>query len=274
MSLSPKATPRPELEPSGVNRTQEGAGLEPPERFPAWSWWDVLAVFVFTLVSVYGFSLLTILAARTVPAYQHVTLMTLASNPKLAVVAQAAAYPVVALFIYVLVRSRAHRTFSEAIQWRWPSSALSFIAFGVGLALAIQWVSRLLPIPKSMPVDQYFNDMTSAYMMAMFGTTLAPLLEELFFRGLLFQILRRWLGLATAVVLTGAAFAAIHGAQLGYSWGPVVSIFTVGVALTLVRVRAGSVAASFLVHAGYNLTLFVLLWFASDHYRHLEKALS
>ena len=32
-----------------------------------------------------------------------------------------------------------------------------------------------------------------------------------------------------------------------------------------------SVAASFLMHCGYNLALFAALWIASDHYRHLEK---
>ena len=75
-------------------------------------------------------------------------------------------------------------------------------------------------------------------MMAAFGMTLAPLLEELFFRGLLYPLLRRtvraWL---SAVLLTALAFAAIHGAQLGYAWAPVLSIFVVGVVFTVVRER-------------------------------------
>jgi hypothetical protein len=31
------------------------------------------------------------------------------------------------------------------------------------------------------------------------------------------------------------------------------------------------VAASFLVHAAYNTTLFTMLYIASDHFRHLER---
>jgi membrane protease YdiL (CAAX protease family) len=132
-------------------------------------------------------------------------------------------------------------------------------------------MARFLPIPKSLPMDAYFHDATSAYMMAAFGMTLAPLLEELFFRGLLYPLLRRAFGLIVAVLLTAAAFAAIHGAQLGYAWAPVFSIFVVGVVFTVVRIRTNSVAVSFLMHCGYNFALFAALWLASDHYRHLEK---
>jgi membrane protease YdiL (CAAX protease family) len=120
-------------------------------------------------------------------------------------------------------------------------------------------------------MDKYFHDASSAYLMAAFGVTLAPLLEELFFRGLLYPLLRRAFGLTMAVIVTAATFAAIHGTQLGYAWAPVLSIFVVGVAFTVARARTNSVAASFLMHCGYNFSLFALLWLASDHYRHLEK---
>jgi len=49
---------------------------------------------------------------------------------------------------------------------------------------------------------------------------LGALLEELFFRGLLYPMLRRWFGLVVAVVLTAVAFASIHGAQLGMPGRP------------------------------------------------------
>ena len=143
---------------------------------------------------------------------------------------------------------------------------------GIVLAVVIDGLSRFLPIPKSVPMDKYFTDAASAYLMAIFGMTLAPLLEELFFRGLLYPVLRRAFSLTIAIVLTAAAFAAIHGTQLGYAWAPILSIFVVGVVFTVTRVRTNSVASSFLMHCGYNFALFGMLWLASDHYRHLEKA--
>jgi hypothetical protein len=243
-----------------------------PKPFPSWSAWDVLAIMVFTLVAILVFTLAALFIARSFPQYHNASFTDLATSAAVVIGAQTAAYPIVLLFIFVLVRSRSKQPFGKAIQWNWPGMlAPGFVIGGVVLALVIESLARFLPIPKSLPMDTYFRDASSAYMMATFGMTLAPLLEELFFRGLLYPLLRRGLGLMAGVLLTALAFAAIHGAQLGYAWAPVLSIFVVGLAFTLVRVRTNSVAASFLMHCGYNFALFAALWVASDHYRHLEK---
>ncbi len=281
MSLPPTPMPDPEslTEPApALVETVSAGPIEPillpppPPRFPAWSGWDVLAVLVFTTVAIVAFITIAAFVAHSLPAFRNVPFTDLKPYVPVVIAAQAAAYPLILLFIFLLVRSRSHESFSKGIEWNWPGSfAPGYLLAGGILALAIESLSRYLPIPKSLPMDNYFTDATSAYMMAAFGLTLAPLLEELFFRGLLYPLLRRWFGLVVAVVLTAAAFASIHGAQLGYAWAPVFSIFVVGVVFTVVRVRMKSVAASFLMHCGYNFALFALLWFASDHYRHLEK---
>jgi hypothetical protein len=224
---------------------------------------------------VFAFSAVALLVARGFPAYRNVPLTELATNTRVIIGAQAAAYPVVILCLVVLVRSRTRERFAKAIHWNWPGiSAPWFMVMGAALAVVVESLSRYLPIPKSLPMDKYFNDAASAYLMAAFGVTLAPLLEELFFRGMLYPVLKRVTGVAVAVVLTAAAFASIHGTQLGYAWGPILSIFVVGLVFTLTRVRTNSVASSFLMHVGYNSALFTLLWIASDHFRHLDKVLS
>lgn len=273
----PETSPDPGLQP--VTELLQPATLEipvaapPPQpRFPTWTGWEVAAILVFTVVAVFVFSLLALFVVHSLPQYHNVPITDLATDVRVAVGAQAAAYALVLPFMFVLVRSRSRESFGKAVHWNWPGiSAPGFFVMGVVLALVIESLSRFLPIPKSLPLDKYFNDAASAYLMAAFGITLAPLLEELFFRGLLYPLLRRSLGLVTAVVLTAVAFAAIHGAQLGYAWAPILGIFVVGVVFTLTRERTNSVAASFLMHCGYNFSLFFLLWLASDHYRHLEK---
>ena len=244
----------------------------PPPRFPAWSAWDVLAVVVFTVVSIFVFSIGALFIARSLPEYRNASLADLATNAKVVIAAQAAAYPIALLFIFLIVRTRSDQRFGTAVRWRWPGGiAPAFIGAGAVLAIVVESLARFLPIPKSLPMDTYFHDAASAYMMAAFGITLAPLMEEVFFRGLLYPLLKRGFGLILGVLLTAVAFAAIHGAQLGYAWAPVLSIFVVGIVFTVVREKTGSVASSFLMHCGYNLALFAALWFASDHYRHLEK---
>jgi membrane protease YdiL (CAAX protease family) len=72
-------------------------------------------------------------------------------------------------------------------------------------------------------------------------------------------------------MVTSALFASIHARQLAYAWAPLLLLFFVGVVLTLVRARMHSVATTFLIHVGYNGTLFGMLYLASDHFRHFEK---
>jgi uncharacterized protein len=274
--------PRP-LEPSAPPETSAeqhvmtvealpSPGSYSPRPFPPWSFGDVMAVLGFTVVAILVFSAIALAIAHATARGHHMPLDELATNPLVVIGAQFAAYPLVIVFMIALVRIKSGERFWQAIRWNWPGAAsLGFFLAGIFLAFAVEIASRWLPIPKSLPVDKFFSDATGAYLMAGFGITLAPLLEELFFRGMLYPLLRRAWGVALGVEVTAAAFAAIHGAQLGYAWGPLLSILVVGVVFTLARERANSVAASFLMHCGYNTALFALLWFGSDHFQHLER---
>ena len=137
--------------------------------------------------------------------------------------AQIAAYPVVIVFMIVLVRSKSSEPFLAARSagtGRVPAAPGLFPRQESVFAFLVEIASRWLPIPKSLPMDKFFSDATSAYLMAFFGITLAPLLEELFFRGMLYPLLREGVGNGAGSCGHGRAFAAIHGAQLGYAWAP------------------------------------------------------
>jgi membrane protease YdiL (CAAX protease family) len=80
----------------------------------------------------------------------------------------------------------------------------------------------------------------------------------------------RW-GRLLAILITSAGFAMVHSEQLGQAWGPLLVLFVVGLVLTLTRVVTRSITPGLLVHVGYNLTLFTLLYVGTDHFRHLER---
>ncbi len=126
-------------------------------------------------------------------------------------------------------------------------------------------------IPKSLPIEQFFSSPASAYALSTFGILVAPFVEELFFRGFLYPALARWTGSALSIVVTAGLFALLHAGQLALAWAPLLVLFAVGTVLTLVRARTNSVATCVLMHAGYNCTLFTMLFFATDHFHHLEK---
>ena len=80
---------------------------------------------------------------------------------------------------------------------------------------------------------------------------MAPLFEEIFFRGFLFAgWSRSKLGVSGAVVLTSALWAAIH---VQYELYYVGVIFVVGLFLGFVRYRSGSLYLPLAIHAAMNL---------------------
>lgn len=238
-----------------------------PAENPPWSLWDVLAIalIAFGAISVFG-----IIAGLIATHYYHVTLTGLARNAKVAVPAEFLAYVVTFSFMVALVRSRG-LPFWRTVRWKWNSSALAYMALGFMLSVAVGLATALLPIPKQLPIEKYFADTTGTWMLAIFGVTVAPMMEELFFRGFLYPALARPLGITVSVLITSALFALIHSSQLAAAWAPLLLLFLVGIVLTMVRVRTGSVVPGFLLHAAYNFTLFAELFFQTGHFRYFDK---
>jgi uncharacterized protein len=257
----------------------------PPHDFPPsidlrgsdqllWSGWDVLALALLTLASMIVLTAVGVGIAMHTRILAGMKITDLAREPKLIIPVQIAAYAIVFGCMVLIVRRRV-ASFWHAIQWNWPgASAAAYFFGGVGLALTIQFLSALLPIPKQLPIEKYFKDAGGTYLMVIFGITIAPLMEELFFRGFLYPVVARRAGVNAGIVITAFLFALIHQSQLGRAWAPVLLLFVVGVVLTYVRARTGSVGSSFLLHVAYNTTLFTLLWLQTDHFHHMERAAS
>lgn len=240
---------------------------------PLWTGWDVLALAVLTLASMFVLTAIGIGVAMNLPYFHGTKLTDLAREPRLIIPVQIAAYLIVLGCMVLIVRRRRVASFWRAIQWNWPgTSGAAYFFAGIGLALAIEFLSTLLPIPKQLPIEKYFKDASGTYFMVIFGVTIAPLMEELFFRGFLYPVLARRAGVGAGIVVTAFLFALIHQSQLGRAWAPVFLLFVVGVVLTWVRAKTDSVASSFLIHVAYNFTLFALLWVQTDHFQHMERA--
>jgi membrane protease YdiL (CAAX protease family) len=75
----------------------------------------------------------------------------------------------------------------------------------------------------------------------------APFFEECLFRGFLFRQLRNRMGVAPAVLISSAVFAAIH-----FDVGTFLHLFVLGGVLALVTERSGGLLAAMLVHGFWN----------------------
>ena len=159
----------------------------------------------------------------------------------------------------------------------------------------MQAISSLIPVPKSIPMDDFFRTPSDVWLVTAFGTLLAPMAEEICFRGFLFPafaIAYDWLSLPKtpaarerwhittnltpaalifATILSSIFFVLLHAEQLAHAWAALAVLFVVSLVLTAVRIKTRSVASSTLVHASYNASVFLTLFIATGGYRHLER---
>jgi hypothetical protein len=238
---------------------------------PVWNGWDVLRLVLVTIVALTLGAFAALLVARW-RFFPHAPMGEIARIPLVLVAGQSLAYLLILAYMYILVtRKRRRPDFLNAVHWNWPANFSLCVLAGFALAVALQALAHFLTVPKELPIDSFFRTATEAWALGILSITLAPLMEELFFRGFLYPVLARRLGLHVSVFLTALGFALLHGAQLGFSWGPVLVIFLVGLVLTVVRAKTNSVAAGVVIHMAYNGTITIAMFAATDGFRHLEK---
>jgi len=86
---------------------------------------------------------------------------------------------------------------------------------------------------------------------------IAPVTEEILFRGYFYPVLKRFGGALPAAVATSALFGAIHNNALGM---PGLTVLALG--LTLAYEWSGSILVSIFMHAFFNGTSLLVMWWA------------
>ncbi len=246
------------------------AGTRTPIENPPWSGLDVVLLALITLIAII-FSTLAVMLVAHFFFVRDALMLDVMRKPLPILFTMLLSYMIVLAVMYIFVVRDQNRNFWDAIQWNWPDSWGRYLWIGVGLAFGLQVISHFLPIPKDMPIGKMFNTARDAFALTLFSVTMAPLFEELMFRGFLYPVLARRIGMWASIILTSAGFALLHAQQLASAWGPVLIIFLVGGTLTWIRARTRSVASSVLVHLAYNGTLGILTFILTSGYRHLER---
>lgn len=228
----------------------------------------------------------------------HISLEATDKHPGVALASQAMAYALTLATSAWLFPRLWQRSFLQGIQW-------NFLAFrrrwywivggGILLSATAQIILQFVPTPDKVLMDDLLKTPRAAWFTAAFAVLLAPLVEEIAFRGFLLPALATaydWLSLdrtpagierwknsslhSTAALIFSAIFSSIpfallHAGQLSHAWGVVGVLYGVSVVLSFTRIRTHSVACSTLMHATYNLTIFTVLFLSSGGFRHLEN---
>lgn len=201
-----------------------------------------------------------------------------AARASVLIISQALLSGATLAFLYAVVRGRSSAPFWQALGWRafrnMASSAtiVRYILGGFALAVVVGWLGNFVGRESGIPMEELFRSRQSVLMLMGLGILVAPVVEETIFRGCIYPVIARKFGITTGIVATGALFGLAHAQQLGGAWGQIGLLICVGIVLTYVRARAGTVAASYFVHLGYNTILFAGFYVATGGLRHLPGA--
>ncbi len=168
------------------------------------------------------------------------------TNPSVGL--QFAVVTFLSLALYSVLKLRHHQPVLQPLGWVLSRPAYIVVALlgGISLASGVALYLRLC--------DQGVPPMPSVELLVL-GCVLGPILEEPLFRGCLLPVVAKHTGNIPAMILTAFLFALLHQPGDPAHW---VSFTATGVAYGWIRVASRTTSAGALMHATYNLTLFLL----------------
>jgi membrane protease YdiL (CAAX protease family) len=242
--------------------------LVPEDLRISWSWVHLVLFLFFGFASLFivqGGFLLYYAPTRRFSNEKDFERFVL-SKPQFAIGSMVLWYALIFLFLYVTLAVLRGFPFWRTLGWRKitrpnsgrPRSPWLFFFAGCALSVMVAMVTAKMQPREDVPIEEVFHYKNTAMLFMAMAVLVAPLVEETVFRGYLYPLFAKYFGVATSVIVTGVLFGLMHGAQLGWTWGLVLVLISVGVIFTFVRARTGSVFASFLLHLGYNSTIALL----------------
>ena len=242
------------MTPEQPSLTEE-APVVPAPRYPIWGWQDVALFF--------GLGLPLIVMAQLLLAFGAKLFHFPVNAPVFAIMGQAIAYVLMFFLLAGILRMQYNAPFWRSLGWL-PSrfSIPGSLALGIAVAFGLALLGGVLHIPDvDSPVKKLLETRDSAVILAVFGILIAPLAEELAFRGFLQPLMVRSLGVLGGIATTALLFGKLHWEQNSKSWAYVGIISLAGAAFGALRYISGSTRTAILAHIAYNSTLF-LAYFA------------
>lgn len=264
-NMTPSATVPPP--PPGSARSADGRGTD--ERWAAapWSVLDAVGALVVTVVVVVA---ATVGLRAAVPADPPPWAAGLLIPVPLVVLA-------VVTVVWVHVRYSAAGHLAGPVRGRlrdwlggFAAGIGAFVAVNVVLGLLVQALAALMGVDLPEPQEQLRRlaaDPGLAPWVLGSAVLVAPVAEEVYFRGMLFQAVRRRHRALLAIAVSGSVFAVAHVAQEATGAAGLLVfalILPVGFFLGWLFEWRGTLAAPIAAHAGFNLATAAVLFVAAS----------
>jgi membrane protease YdiL (CAAX protease family) len=222
-----------------------------------------VALVVSRLMVLMGYAMLRPFAGwrETTDAAQSETVFML--------IEQCLFYLLIVFFLFLLAKLGHGQPFWKSVGWKKPSLKLvvGCLLGGAALAIIVNLAMLAQPDSQDFPLEKLFNSVIACYAIGAFAIAVAPFVEELVFRGLLFAVVERGAGTVVAVIVSAVLFAGLHVPEYWPARRHIAMILVVGLVFSSVRGATGSLTPGILMHLGYNSLLLTGLFFSTPHFR-------
>jgi membrane protease YdiL (CAAX protease family) len=149
--------------------------------------------------------------------------------------------------LYAIIRLRHGHGVWAQLGWIWPARIhlVAALAGGIGLGIGVDIIAHA-----TTPTTHVIH----LWNLILLDGLLGPIIEESLFRGCLLPAVARTTGPTVGIAATAVLFATLHPLNTLVQW---LCFLVTGTAFGWIRVKSGSTAASALMHAVYNATLFL-----------------
>lgn len=234
----------------------------PAARDPFWGYQDLLVILGLTVASVVLIAGIAGLLAYFIPRLRE-------DPTPMLLPLQFAVYGALYIEFLFLFRLRYDKPVMRSLGWRRSGFNLALAAVGgTALAFVVSLIASLLHTPQvDSPMERLMESPGSFIQIAIIAVTLAPLFEELFFRGFLQPLVSRSLGTAAGILITAAFFGLLHAPEYAWAWQYAFAVAVAGAVFGWIRARSGSIIPSTVMHSCYNAVFVVAVVF-QKHYEH------
>ena len=225
-----------------------------------WGLIDVARVVILFLFFGYVLIVIESLLLRFLPLLKNDNIRMILNTSILDVLA-------VVLIIYFAVKERKADLVSLGISLKNFSKNVFYGAIGYlaaipillgTLSLIVVAVNITKYMPEKQPIVELFlkeKDVTLLMYSSIFAAVAGPIIEELFFRGFLYNALKKYIGIFWSMMLTAAVFAGLHSNLAGF-----LPILVLGIALTYIYEKTGTLVSSITLHVTHNLSMVFLVF--------------
>lgn len=149
--------------------------------------------------------------------------------------------------------AKTERTYLNAILFGILTCTITLLVSSMLVQLFPQWATTQNVVTTTLQVDTRWGFFASFLSVGI----LAPLCEEVLFRGYLYHAVRERCGIKMSVFITAFLFAAVHG-----QWFQLLPLFMAGCFLNWFYLRTESLIATILMHSAWNtFSLFLVVFF-------------